>query len=178
MGVALKHYAINAFILIHLAVIVSLSIPPFFPFMTAISRLTTAYAWRTGLYQNWSMFAPDPMHVNTFVQAEITYRDGQTRIWTFPQMYELGYAERYAKERYRKYSNDNLRSESYAVLWPDAARYIARLNASPSNQPAVVKLLYNWATIPPLPARGEAAQPEQFGRHLFFTYTVRPEDLL
>ncbi|HXI42730.1 MAG TPA: hypothetical protein VNH83_22300 [Bryobacteraceae bacterium] len=174
---AVKRYAISAFLLFHLLVIGSWSLPPSTRLDAFIRNAVAPYAWRSGLAQSWDMFAPNPLHANTYIEAEITYRNGQVRTWTFPQMQELGYAERYAKERYRKFANDRLRLDEYAVLWPDAARYIARLNGDASNPPRTVNLLRYWSLISPPPPPGEEEQTPHWERHLFFTYTVKPGDL-
>jgi hypothetical protein len=101
--------------------------------LTTLRDRLSGYATVLGLRQDWMMFAPNPMRENTFIDAEITYRSGRKSIWTFPQMPELGYAERYAKERYRKFANERLWVKEASFLWPDAARYIARLNREPSD---------------------------------------------
>lgn len=166
---------ISAFILLQIAVVISESVParPF----AAITRVTGPYARRIGLFQNWSMFAPNPQHVNAYVDAEITYQRGQVRVWAFPQMQELGYFERYRKERYRKWSNERLASPENSALWPDAARYIARLNADAFNPPRMVKLVYCSSAISPPPAPGQPRQSEQWQRRVFFAYNVKPGDL-
>jgi hypothetical protein len=172
-----KRRTISAFILFHLVVIASLSIPSDAPFARAIGKQVARYAQRTGLFQSWDMFAPNPKNDNIYVDAEITFRDGQKRVWTFPQMNELGYTERYFKERYRKFANERLHLATNAVLLPDAARYIARLNANASNPPQSVKLVYHWSVIPPPPLPGEIPQMAQWGHRELYTYAVKPGDL-
>ena len=124
------------------------------------------------------MFAPNPMRENTYIDAEITYQDGRKHIWTFPQMQELGYGERYAKERYRKFANERLWVKENSMIWPDAARFIARLNRNPSDPPRIVKLAHYRCVIPWAPPEGEEPAPERWEREVFFTYTVKPGDLL
>jgi hypothetical protein len=174
---AVKRSAISVFLLFHLLVIGSWSLPSSPHLLGTIKDVVAPYAWRSGLFQSWDMFAPNPMHANTYIEAEIAYRDGTVRTWTFPQMQELAYAERYSKERYRKFANDRLRLDEYAMLWPDAARYIARLNADASNPPQTIKLFRYWSLISPPPPPGEPEQPEHWERHKFFTYAVKPADL-
>ena len=94
-----KRFAINTFILLHIVVIASLSIPFNSPRIAPTRSQLARYANRLGLFQSWDMFAPDPMNANSYLDAEITCRDGQKRSWTFPQMQDLGYVERYCKER-------------------------------------------------------------------------------
>jgi hypothetical protein len=181
-----KRCALSALLLLQIALMAVQSIPPKFFLVTALggeglvsalASRVTPYASAIGLFQAWAMFAPNPKRENTYVDAEITYRDGRKHIWVFPQMQELGYAQRYAKERYRKFSNERLIKTENSALWPDSARYIARLNANPSNPPKIVKLANYRCIIPTPPQPGEAPIPERWERYVFFVYTVQPGDL-
>jgi hypothetical protein len=183
-----ERLAISAILLIQLTIMVSQAIPDDFflvtgangkALFTAVRQKLSPVATALGLRQDWMMFAPNPTHLNTYIDAEITYRDGRKHVWTFPQMQELGYAERYVKERYRKFANDRLWVKDNSALWPDAARFIARLTAAdPSNPPLAVKLIHYWSEIPPPPEDGEEPRLERWKRDVFFTYTVNPGDLL
>ena len=55
---------------------------------------------------------------NTYIDAEISYRDGRKHIWSFPQMQELGYAERYVKQRHRKFATENLWVKENSAIGP------------------------------------------------------------
>ena len=179
--------AISIFLIVQLTFITAQAIPPKFflvralggeALMTSFKGRVTPYASKVGLFQTWGMFAPNPGRQNAYVDAEITYRDGRKHIWTFPQMQELGYADRYAMERYRKFANERLCFKEHSALWPGAARYIARVNADASNPPEVVKLTHYWSDIPPPSLFDETPQPERWKRDVFFTYIVKPGDLL
>ena len=54
--------AINCFLILHLALMASWSIP--FPIrgLAAVKNHLAPYAWSSGLFQTWDMFAPDPPH--------------------------------------------------------------------------------------------------------------------
>jgi hypothetical protein len=182
-----KRAAISSLLLAQLTIMASQAVPvDFYPvtalhgkkLLTTLRDRLSGYATVLGLRQDWMMFAPNPMRENTFIDAEITYRSGRKSIWTFPQMPELGYAERYAKERYRKFANERLWVKEASFLWPDAARYIARLNREPSDPPKIVKLAHYRCIIPWAPPPGEEPPPERWEREVFFTYTVNPGDLL
>jgi hypothetical protein len=182
----MKRVVISAFLLFHLVVLVSGSIPANFflvtalnaqGFLTALAEKLAPYASGAGLQVGWSMFAPNPSHDNTYIDAEISFRDGRKHIWSFPQMQELGYIERYVKERYRKFATERLCAKENAALWPDAARYIARLNADASNPPQRLKLVHYRFVIPSPPPPGESPPPERWERDVFFTYIVKPGDL-
>jgi hypothetical protein len=140
---------------------------------TRIGMGLARYMVFSGLYQGWDMFAPDPLSVNSYLEADITYWDGRMQVWRFPRPQDVGYFDRMFTERYRKWANERLRDDDNAALWPDAARYIARLNNNPKNPPATVSLVRYWSEIAP-PGSG---RPEPWHRYVFFRYTVAPADL-
>lgn len=186
IGKKKQRILLSAFILLNLVVIGAVSIPADFflvtifhaqGLLTGISEKSATYASIAGLRLSWSMFAPNPSRDNSYIDAEISYRDGRKHIWSFPQMQELGYAERYAKERYRKFATENLWPKKNAGLWPSVALYIARLNADRSEPPQTVKLVHYWSEIPSISLAGETPPPEHWQRDVFFVYTVRPGDL-
>ena len=169
--------AITAFIAFNLFAIVSWCVPLDSPLIARCRDLSLPYLRWTGLFQKWDMFAPDPSKLNNFLSAVILYRDGTSSVWSFPRMENLGPFEKYLKERYRKYANDNLRLDGYAAAWPDAARYIARINNNrPSNPPMLVALIRVWSIVPPPSPNGEQPTAD-WNQYMFFRYTVAPGDL-
>ena len=168
-----KRTVISAFLLFYIVAVVSWSMPPSTLLFIDISKKLNTYMRWAGVAQFWAMFAPQPLNLNIRMEAEVTYRDGHKNIWRFPDPPSFGYFRRYFEERYRKYSADNLREDKNAAIWPDAARYIARLNNDPGNPPVTVKLVRNWSEIAP-PGSYKAEPWHQF---VFFTYPVKPGDL-
>jgi hypothetical protein len=172
----LARILISGFIALNLFAIVSWCVPLDSPLLSACRSLSRPYLVWTGLFQKWDMFAPDPSKLNCYLGAQIAFRDGRTALWTFPRMENLGIIDKYFKERYRKYANDNLRLDGDAPAWPDAARYIARVNYSPSNPPVSVNLVRYWSIVPPPTATG-AYEPGPWQQYMFFHYSVAPGDL-
>ncbi len=174
---SLKRTAITVFIVFNLVAIVAWAVPIDSPFTATVRSAVGRYVLFVGLFQKWDMFSPDPSRLNNFVSATITYRNGERRLWVFPRMEMLGYFDRYAKERYRKYANDNLRLDSNAQLWPDAARYVARINnTNPANPPVSVVLIRYWSTVPPPDPNGYYVE-SPWQQYPFFRYAVGPRDL-
>ncbi len=120
------------------------------------------------------MFAPDPLRINAYLEAEVKFQDGSTLRWTFPRMEQLSMGRKYFKERWRKWATDNVRLDRNSGLWADAARYVARLHQAMPSPPTQVKLIRLWADIPP-PER--AKEPDNWNSYAFFTYDVKPSDL-
>ena len=167
---------VSAFLMFNLFAIVTWCMPLDSPLIARCRSLIRPYLLYTGLFQKWDMFAPDPSKVNHYVAGVVTYQDGSTSVWTFPRMENLGYIDKYFKERYRKYANDFLNLDVYSGLWPDAARYIARQNNRPSNPPIVVDLVRHWSMVPP-PDSGEDPSLARWNQYQFFRYIVREGDL-
>lgn len=89
-------------------------------------------------------------------------------------MEQLSLTERYYKERYRKFA-ENLQDDRNAALWPDAARFVARLNNTGPSPVRMVFLVRYWSNIVPRP--DDSYAPAPWDAHLFYGYTVLPEDL-
>jgi hypothetical protein len=172
-----RHALISGFILFHCVAIACYALPIDSLLVGDIKDLLRPYLSSVGLIQNWAMFAPEPLSLNVYVEAQITYRSGRTVEWMFPRPQDFGYAERYLKERQRKFVSDALRLDVYAALWPGAARYVARLNnTDPTNPPVAVKFIRHWSKIL-LPEPGQPHKQEPEHSYAFFTYAVTPEDL-
>lgn len=172
----LRRRLVSAFIAFNLFAITCWCVPLQSPLLSRIRSGMLPYMRWIGLFQSWDMFAPNPSNLNNYVGALVKFRDGSSRLWNFPRMENLGYVDRYFKERYRKYANDNLRLDADSALWPDAARYIARVNNQPSNPPVQVSLIRYWSVIPPPGPYGEYTEGpwQQF---VFYRYSVVPGDL-
>jgi len=140
------------------------------------NTLSPVIQW-SGLWQNWDMFAPTPRGLAAYVQAEVTFESGEKKMWDFPRVEKLGYLERFFKERYRKYTNDNLRLEQNDMLWPDAAKFVVYQNLQDlGNVPVRVELIRGWCEILP-PVEGWV-QPDMqhcmgpLQSYMFFDYPV------
>ncbi len=169
----LKQVLLNVFIGGNLLFILVWAFPVNARWSNGTRKLIAPYMDLSGLTQGWDLFAPEPLSMNAYLVAEIAYRDGQTRTWRFPLPQDYGYYRRYFMARRMKWGADALRLDEDAALWPDAARYVARLNNLPNNPPATVTLVRHWSMIePPMSGR-----PETWQQSTFFKYTVLPGDL-
>jgi hypothetical protein len=158
---------INAFIILHLYIIIFWGMPGS-NFRNTMARIVEPYVVKLGLWHSWDMFSPNPLAVNFNLEARITFADGSTRLWEFPRMEKLGLWERYQKERFRKW-RERVRQDAYRVVWNDTARYIARLHHNPTNPPIKVVLTRHWAPIPP-------PEPVAFGKSKLRDYQPIPKE--
>jgi hypothetical protein len=147
-GETLRRAAINVFILFHLIAITCVAVPGDFSPLRNVGELVGPYMLWTGLFQRWDMFAPDPTAVNSYVKAVVISGDRHMHVWSFPRMEELGFAERYRKERYRKFL-EVLPQQQNAPLWPDVARHVARQFSSQTDPPDKVLLIEFQSDIHP-----------------------------
>jgi hypothetical protein len=171
---SIKRVALNAFIIFHLIAIVCWSVPINNPVIHFVKESVRPYFLWTGLFQSWDMFGPDPKSVNSYLEAVVIYDDGTSQLWSFPRMELLSYSDRYFKERYRKYE-ENLQNNDFADLWPDAARYIARINSNSAHRVQKVLLVVRWSDI--IPRSDNSYDRGPWDVNVFYTYIVKPEDL-
>ncbi len=169
-----RRMAISAFLLFHLIAITFWAVPLSSPLVVAFRGLIRPYMIWSGLFQSWDMFAPAPQSVNAWVQAAVIMRDGQIHPWNFPRMEQLGYLERYHKERYRKFA-ENIPDRKYSAVWPDVAKHAARSFNNTANPPEIVMLIQYFAEI--TPGLKQLPSPDQGRAHIFFEYRLQPGDL-
>src|SRR5580698_9332196 len=99
----IKRLAISAFVLFHITAIICWAVPLNTRLFSNVSNKIALYMTFSGLFQDWALFAPDPIHFDYRLEAEVTYGDGATLVWKFPLPQDYGYS--YFKERDRKWSN-------------------------------------------------------------------------
>src|SRR5215212_11118372 len=96
-----QRFGLNAFILWNLFS-VGIWLLPNSALRQSCAELVRPYLMITGLAQGWTMFSPNPSDVDLYIEARITYANGQVRGWNYPRMIDMGYVERYRRERFRK----------------------------------------------------------------------------
>jgi hypothetical protein len=143
------------------------------PVIRDVKILVLPYLRWSGLFQSWDMFAPNPESVNSYIKAVVITQDHHMRVWSFPRMEELGFGERYRKERYRKFT-DVLTGQENEVLWPDVANHIARAFARQGDSPDKVLLIQFRSIIKPGTGKSEPSAPQP---KVFYEEYVQPGDL-
>ncbi|MDG0815747.1 hypothetical protein [Bdellovibrio svalbardensis] len=123
----LKNILISAFIVANVIVIVFGSLPDRSAVGNRIFNWVRPYQELFALYQAWSMFAPNPSSLNSYIDVELTFADGSKEKWNFPRSSQLGTAERLVSgERFRKFAQDNLIPMEKEDVWIDLGKYVAR----------------------------------------------------
>jgi len=99
-----------------------------------------------GMWQGWSVFEK-PRTYNEYVTADLIYRDGSKKAWEFPRMEKMNAGEKMFKEGFRRWGNDCVSDTAMSYLWPDATRYVARINSSVGNPVVSVAIVRHWVWI-------------------------------
>jgi hypothetical protein len=104
----------------------------------------------TGLWQNWAMFAPEPVRDTVAFEAVIQDRSGMLRSVPFPRTAELSVIEAIPKYRHAKFTAMIGAKESTAAR-EFTARHVARTAGLPDDAfPVTVQLYYHyWPSNPP-----------------------------
>lgn len=167
---------ISALILIYLLCIIMSAAPPS-ACTNGFERLLKIHLSYWGIFENYGMYAPNPVRYNQGFYAEITYTDGSQKIWRFPDLADLQ-------------GNDLLRQMlekwtelEYYICWnqqsirflPDAARYIARISNRVDSHPVKVTIYRNYypITVPGV----KQDKPLENLHQLLLNYSVTAEDL-
>lgn len=130
-----------------------------------------------GLWQVYTMFAPNPRLFNPNIDVEMKCSDGTRLLWHYPRMEQFNLLERMQKERFRKYGYEHLNDDSEKMLRTDFARWLARQCLATGKIPTTLTFIRRWADIPP-PDKGLGKPlPPHSNEFIFFRYEVRPEDL-
>lgn len=133
------------------------------------------------MWRGWSMFAPNPLRSNNFVDAVVKFQDGSNIIYNFQD--DDGLLQRYFfGERYRKYMTDALRLENKNFLWEDGAKFVLRKIAPIHfrKKPKTVTLRRRWQKIKDwnvefIPHRTKLDK-QKFYKYEYYTYKV-PDDI-
>jgi hypothetical protein len=168
---------INAFIILNLAGMIFWSFAWECAPKSLVKFVSGPYMRFTGLWQGWNMFAPNPYAAVFSIKANVTFRDGTSADWSFPEMQGLGFCERYQKERFHKFAQDSFRPGQYLGLWKPTAAYIARQLNNPANPPVRVELIRRECPIAPPVVNEDLARLLQPRQETFYSHAIKPEDL-
>ncbi len=174
-----KRRAVNLFILWQMFAVFIWLVPGNSAVVQALVGVVRPYMIITAMAQSWSMFSPNPDKMDVYLEAKITYANGQTKSWEFPRMAHLNYVKRIEEERWRKMTEVVTHGGNHQ-LWRPLARYAARVNdTDPRNPPVKVELFQHMRVIPPpgQPIPGYDVTPLQDNANPAVT-VIHPGDLV
>jgi hypothetical protein len=161
------------------------------PFSSHGRQIVATYLHWTANWQDWAMFAPNPLQSNRYLGAIIHFNDGATKRFDFPNFSRLGYFEAHIQKRSRKFQQ-RIMEETTPGFRADLCRTIARRFAQDPGTPPTRVVLNEYRFDIPRHDREELKDPNRpkwinytkLLRHrasyrtiLLLDYTVRPEDL-
>ncbi|MGZ3771183.1 MAG: hypothetical protein ACXVCP_01810 [Bdellovibrio sp.] len=122
-----KKTIISFFIVIQVTIMVIAGLPDKSAVGNAILDNLYWYQVLFALDQTWSMFAPNPLSKNSYMDAVITFKDKSTEKWTFPRASHLDGWRRFTSgERLRKFQQENLIPKQKMELWSDLGLFLQR----------------------------------------------------
>lgn len=147
---------ISGFIVFHLTATIVWVLPPC-PVKALWMPRFAFYVIPLGLWQSWSMFAPDPVREVIHLESEVIDRRGMRRVYEFPRVSGLPWWRKLPRFRHPKFAA-NLLLEEFAVQRELTARHVVRqLGIPPEDFPLRVSLYYHVRDLP-LPG-AEVADP-------------------
>lgn len=167
----MKRLLTNVMIVLVVSSIIIDGIPINFPGKEPLLRELRPAMIAAGLWQSWKMFAPLPPRRDCDFAAQVFFADGTSSVFWLPRIETMTPAERYVRERYRKFELNSV--NSVQALQEDAVRFIARASAASGRRPVTVRLVeLDRLTPPPNHGRIKTAS-----REVLLDYRVKPEDL-
>ena len=128
-----------------------------------------------GLWQEFSVFGPNPRKKNLNLTATITYEDGTKREWALRRMEQLTPYQKMFGEKMRKFTVEYLAWPENSYLYPDFAHYLAVEQLKQGLRPKQIELVSHFAYTPP-PEQGIGKPPlPHSNSELLYTYQVSKE---
>jgi hypothetical protein len=143
-----RRLLISAYVVFHLGATVIWILPP-----CALKQRTMApasyYMVPLGLWQCWSMFAPDPVNDTIMLDADVIDAKGLRYTFSFPRLESYTLWQGVTRFRFSKFTA-NLASDEFELVRKYAARHVVRqLKLAPEAFPLDVHLVYQLRKTPP-----------------------------
>jgi hypothetical protein len=130
-----------------------------------------------GLWQAWNVFSPEIRKENYHLLALVDFKDGSMSIWEFPRQEEKTGIEQLRAHRFRKWAQDRVKNNTFGLVMPDTARYVARIHNNKLNPPVAVTISMLSANIPEPRIGKQDPLPPHANKTTLFTYKVLEGDL-
>lgn len=162
--------AVTGYVVFHLVALGLWNLPGG-PIRERTADLVSYYLLPTGLWQSWTMFAPDAPTASMTLEALTRDRHGVMRSYAFPRIGSKSAWEGYWSFRDAKYANMIGQPESVVQREFAARTVIRRLEVPPESFPVEVQLQYQVRATPPPGTAADAATtwspPVVLGNYLF-----------
>ena len=150
-----KRIAISAFLIFHLSIVLLWNLP-YCAIRVRAMNLTIRYLYPLGLWQNWAMFAPEPVKNTMTLQAIAIDKNGVLYNFAFPKMADFTLWQGVSRVRHSKYTS-YFASDEFATHREFGARHVVRQLDIPAEAfPVEVELQY---VVRDTPETGTAPDP-------------------
>lgn len=130
-----------------------------------------------GLWQAWNVFSPEIRKENYHLYALVNFRDGSMSVWEFPRQESKTGIEQLRAHRFRKWAQDRVKNNTFGLVMPDTARYLARVHNDKSNPPVSITISMLSSNIPEPKTGAQDPLPPHVKPTTLFTYKVLESDL-
>jgi hypothetical protein len=160
--------AISAFVLFHVAATV-IWVMPVSPLKQLLMPRFRYYMLPLGLWQAWSMFAPNPQQETIALESEVIDVHGMRHVYEFPKVADLPWWRKMPRFRHPKFAS-NLLFDEFAIHREFTARHaVRRLGLGASLFPVHASLYLQVKPSPP-PGTSSADPMAPARLHLLATY--------
>lgn len=143
-----RRLAISAFVVFHIFVLTVWNIPTCV-IRDRIAPTLAYYVQPLGLWQNWSMFAPDPVRHTVAVEATAIDAKGLVYTFAFPKMADFGFWQRIPRVRHSKYASYFMGDENKVNREIAACHVVRELKIPTDHFPVEMELVYRIRETPP-----------------------------
>lgn len=171
-----KKIFISLFIVLNLLAMVRVHVPFEKPFLAALFRPIDSYLGFFSIYQNWTMFSPNPARTNVYVTAEVEFADGSKDTYMLPRNSDLTLGEKYVFGERMRVLTEAIRRDDGRFLWRDVSKFSLRQvkDKNYNKIPLRVNLVRHWQITPDIKERfiPHATSNNVFNSFKFYTYEV------
>jgi len=170
---------ISAYIILQVSLTFAFLSPDTIALRQAITDAASGVWKFCGLWQGWNLFAPEIRNVNSHSVAVIQFDDGSSTIWPLQRMDQMNPIDKFRRDKFRKWTGDNVQWDRYREYWPAFARYVGRLHYDGTGpKPVSLALIIFKSNIDgPETHVKRADMPPHTEAGCSFFYTYKPEDL-
>lgn len=98
-------------------------------------------------------------------------------IWEFPRQEFTTGIDQLRAHRFRKWAQDRVKNNTFGLVMPDTARYLARIHSTATSTPVAVTISMLSSSIPEPKTGNQDPLPPHVKRTTLFTYKVTEDDL-
>ncbi|MBK24836.1 MAG: hypothetical protein CME70_12630 [Halobacteriovorax sp.] len=143
----MKKWFINLGIISYLTLIFLHGLPFDSLLFKVAKEKTSPVVMGMGIWQGWNMFSPNPLRYDVNIYARLYYQDGTIITKNVEDSLEENFLFPFRRVRWTKWSKDNVRQNSHAVLWKPSLKYMVDKYAEQGNPILRAELIRRWIEV-------------------------------